>query len=53
MHDQELQILFQKYFDELKPLIALVEAKYEIFPQGILNEIRALYDHTARIEILK
>lgn len=45
--------LYHVYLNELKPLIATIEGKYEIFPEGILNEIRALYDHTARLSILE
>jgi hypothetical protein len=42
---------FKNYSDELKPLLATVEAKLEKLPEGILNEIRAIYDHTARVAI--
>ena len=49
----DINKLYQEYLDILKPLIATIEGKYEIFPEGILNEIRALYDHIARLSILE
>ena len=45
--------LYQAYLNELKPLIAAIEGKYEIFPEGILKEVRALYDHISRLSILE
>ncbi len=47
--EEMLDNIFQKYYDNLKPFLATVEARLEIFPEGILNEIRALFDHVARI----
>lgn len=49
--DQAVIELFKQYHKELKPHLIVLEAKIEIFPEGILNEIRALFDHCARIAL--
>ena len=48
-HDRDIINLYRDYYDQLRPFIAYVEAKTERFPIGILNEVRALYDHSARL----
>lgn len=40
--------LYKAYHNDVKPLLAYVESELEEFPVAILNEIRSLYDHTAR-----
>ena len=40
--------LYKAYHNDIKRLLAYVEAELEEFPIAILNEIRSLYDHTAR-----
>ena len=45
--------LYEAYYENLKALLVLVESELEKFPEGILNEIRSLYDHTARASLSK
>lgn len=45
--------LYKAYYEDIKPLLAYVESELQIFPQGILNEIRSLYDHTSRAYLSK
>lgn len=45
---EELNALYKEYNDNIRPLLALVEARTETFPVGILNEVRALHDHIGR-----
>lgn len=40
--------LYVEYNQVIKPLIAELEAREEISPQPLFNEIRALHDHIAR-----
>jgi hypothetical protein len=47
-HIEELYCLYNTYNGTIKPLIALIEARYERFPQPIPNEIRAFNDHIAQ-----
>jgi len=49
--NQHLEALFVQYNKGLKPYLIALEAKTEMFPQGILNEIRALFDHCARTSL--
>jgi len=45
---KELQFLYHTYNQTIKPLIASIEARYEIFPLPVINEIRAFNDHVAQ-----
>lgn len=47
-HRLKFSQLYNEYLYVIKPLIAEIEALYEQFPIGILNEIRAFNDHVAR-----
>lgn len=49
--DEMANELFREYITNVRPLLAKVVAQIEMLPIGILNEIRAVYDHTARIRI--
>ena len=40
--------LYETYAATIKPLLAEVESRFELFPTPILNEIRAYNDHVAR-----
>ena len=40
--------LFSQYNNNIKPLIAEIEARGEVMPQPLFNEIRAFTDHIAR-----
>ena len=40
--------LFSQYNNNVKPLIAEIEARGEVMPQPLFNEIRAFTDHIAR-----
>lgn len=40
--------LYDSYNNIIKPLIAEIEIRYELFPIVIFNEIRAFNDHIAR-----
>jgi hypothetical protein len=44
--------LYGNYNETIKPLIADIEARYQRFPDSLLNEIRALNDHIARCYIV-
>ena len=43
--------LYTSYNEVIKPLIALYEAREEVFPIPLFNEIRAFNDHVARCYI--
>jgi hypothetical protein len=43
--------IFLRYVNELKPLIAEIEALFEELPTVVLNELRAVFDHLSRCEI--
>ena len=45
----EVDELYYKYNKELRNLIILVEVRLNIFPIGILNEVRDFNDHLSRI----
>ncbi len=45
--------LYKAYHNDVKRLLAYVEAELEEFPIAILNEVRSLYDHTARAYLSK
>lgn len=45
---EKIEVLYEVYNNEVKPLLALVEATYEAFPVQVLNEIRAFNDHLSR-----
>lgn len=45
---EKIEVLYETYNYEVKPLLALVEATYEAFPVQVLNEIRAFNDHLSR-----
>lgn len=45
---EELANLYNTYNETIKPLIALIEARFEKFPLPIFNEIRAFNDHVAQ-----
>lgn len=47
-HQEGLAALKTKYNEEVKPLVAQVEAVYEKTPEQLLNEVRAFADHEAR-----
>ena len=44
----KIAVIFTKYRETLKPLIAEIEALDQRFPIGVLNEIRSCFDHIAR-----
>ena len=43
-----LSELYVPYNEEVKPLLALLEAEREEFPLSLFNEVRAMNDHVAR-----
>ena len=45
---KKLSELYTCYNETIKPLIADIESKYQLFPDSIFNEIRAFNDHVAR-----
>lgn len=48
----KLSELYNTYNEVIKPLIALYEAREEVFPIPLFNEIRAFNDHVARCYII-
>ncbi len=44
----QMKSLYSVYNNVVKPLIAEIEVRYEVFPTAIFNEIRAFNDHIAR-----
>jgi hypothetical protein len=50
---QDLQLkieeFYKSYNNTLRPLLILVESELEDFPINILNEVRAIHDHVARV----
>ena len=48
LFETESAKLFNQYNQVIKPLIAEIEARGEVMPQPLFNEIRAFTDHIAR-----
>ncbi|MBP1629407.1 MAG: hypothetical protein H6Q15_300 [Bacteroidetes bacterium] len=48
LHSDKISDLYNTYNEVIKPLIALYEAREEVFPIPLFNEIRAFNDHIAR-----
>lgn len=47
--ENRYRLIFENYWKTFKPILAEVEACREVLPAGVLNEIRNLFDHLARI----
>lgn len=46
--NKKLNEIYKDYIENIKPLIALIEAEREQFPITVFNELRAAYDHIIR-----
>lgn len=44
-----LKELYDGYNNQIASLLLLVEVRLEVFPVALLNEIRAMHDHVARV----
>ncbi len=50
-HQNKIIELYSTYNSSIKPLIAVIEARYESFPPQIFNELRAFTDHIAQCHL--
>ena len=47
-HQERIYLLYTRYTETFKPILATVEAVLEEMPAAILNEIRSFTDHISR-----
>ena len=51
-HQKKIAALYTNYNEVIRPLISEIEARQEVFPAPLFNEIRAFNDHIARCHML-